>query len=150
MRNEAADDSDLLDFAPTGEADDELAQLLPTLPPGTQVISVSYDLVENSGSSIFPGDRVDVLMPVPQSAKDTTSPPDGALLENIGVFAVGGDTISLVVTADQAQRLASRPGAATVRPSGQNNWGPGKRPSEGQGSSVIDLLETMRETDARP
>ncbi len=124
------------------------------IPKGSRVVAVKVDSVSGSASLIRPGDRVDVLVYVNQSATHGASRTlTKTILQDIKVFAVNemwdaatasgeksitAKTISLLVTPTQAEKitLASEMGQIRLVMRSPDD----KEQTKGQGVAVRDVL----------
>lgn len=103
---------------PKGE---QLGSVGVQIPKGFRVVSVRVDEVSSTGSMLLPGDRVDVVVHLPQnSAPSITQSMTRTFLKDVKVFAVNDTvdrehgegegkitarTVSLLVKPDQAQKV---------------------------------------------
>jgi pilus assembly protein CpaB len=110
---------------------DKLMGVSPSIPKGFRLMTVKVDSVSGSASMILPGDRVDVLCHLRASGTTNPEPITRTILQYVKVFAVDsvvslegvdGDgksipakTVTLLVTPDQAQRVALATELGSVR-----------------------------------
>lgn len=103
---------------PKGE---QLGSVGVQIPKGFRVVSVRVDEVSSTGSMLLPGDRVDVVVHLPQNAAPSiTQSMTRTFLKDVKVFAVNDTvdrehgegegkitarTVSLLVKPDQAQKV---------------------------------------------
>jgi pilus assembly protein CpaB len=110
---------------------DKLMGVSPSIPKGFRLMTVKVDAVSGSASMILPGDRVDVLCHLRAGGSANPEPITRTILQYVKVFAVDstvslegvdGDgksipakTVTLLVTPDQAQRVALATELGSVR-----------------------------------
>jgi len=114
-----------------GKLTDKFMGVSPSIPKGFRLITVKVDAVTGSASMILPGDRVDVLCQLRPTGPGNPEPITRTILQYVKVFAVDavvsleavdGDgktipakTVTLLVTPDQAQRIALATELGSVR-----------------------------------
>lgn len=110
---------------------DKLMGVSPSIPKGFRLMTVKVDAVTGSASMILPGDRVDVLCHLRAAGAGNPEPITRTILQYVKVFAVDsvvslegvdGDgksipakTVTLLVSPDQAQRVALATELGSVR-----------------------------------